>query len=837
MDKGMKRRWILFFVAVMVCSMLFGSMVSVGAAGYETEAFFTAEGGTLTVTEDYDSGVTEGVKLAVTDAGSNGTATIKYNDVISASALGSAAVFQVLPAAAEQADFGAVQILLRDSEDASKVLSVLIQVGEFSGSRNTVGFAFLEEDFTRNNYGAAWYKTAQADKQRIYGKDWWIGSGSDTDRYCEDGTLNLGTWNTHYPLLAAEETTDTDVKTSLITVSYQEAVASVNGIVLAELKNDFYQSLNQQNLDPSEDASVIAKLNDAYVDGLFSSGKVSAELRFFDIYNGSFALNLVQLGERVFAKSYENNFESTEEINWDTQETQQVTGTKFTITDAPLELGTIPVSALGNAVTFQLLPNGTGDDLAAENVLITLRDSADRTKSVTVIIEKATLWWGTMHTAGFVSLEENTVRVGEGWRELSANSKQKAVAYDGWQGKGYSDYGTIYLGAGWGTYYPFLGAAEGRYTKTMTVSYTGSQIKMNDTLLADLKDDTFQLKSTEYLDPTANADIIAKYTDEYVDNLFSSGEVIVELRFEGAINGSVNVISLGGEPAANMQFGALGGKDTLAPTITSVTGAAYDAEEKSFTVKRGEAYAVNALATVAATDNMDAAPVTGVEVYSAAGVKYETETVTFADGDYVILYAVDADGNRAELRAAIEFLPTYSVTYTDNSGENAVVSEGDAYVFGTAEKEDLVFAGWVLEGKLYPAGYEITVTGNVEVSALFLDFATANAEKVGENTIRYFTWIAEEDYAELEALAENLQFGTVITCDTKAGHLDIQTKVWASESSVAGSKEYRAAFNDIPGSMYDAAFTATGYVIVTYANNAAEIVLANGYTVSVNQAA
>ena len=126
------------------------------------------------------------------------------------------------------------------------------------------------------------------------------------------------------------------------------------------------------------------------------------------------------------------------------------------------------------------------------------------------------------------------------------------------------------------------------------------------------------------------------------------------------------------------------------------------------------------------------------------------------------------------------------------------------------------------------ANYETAVTENLEVSALFLSFATGDAELAGEGIIRWYTRIDAEDHAALTALAD-VRFGTLITCDSKAGYLDIATNVWAVEGA-----EYRAAFTDIPAEMYGASFTGTGYAIVAYENGVSAVVYASGSTVSVD---
>lgn len=837
------KKWISAgFLALTVCAMITGVLL-VNAADYETEAFFSATGGMLTVTENYDAGATGGAKLELSQTGDS--ATIYYNDAIPVGQLGSAITFQVLPSADAALDFNAVQVILRDSEDPSQLISVVVEksatwdTSNTKADEHTAGFVSLEEnlarvdeDYVGGSVKEGMFKLAANQDQFVYSL-----ANFATNGYSMHGTLNLGTWNTIYPLLAAENKTQTQP----ITVSYSGSSVSVNGVTVADLKNDDYQSLSTESLDATADAAIIAKYNDDYVDGLFSSGKVKAELKFLGIKNGSVAVNIANIGNVSFSTTYENNFTSTVETDYSTQATAEVTGTKFALSGKTIVLGKISTSQLENAVEFQMLPES---GLGAEAIVVTLRDSQNASQSLSAVIVRA-IWYGTQRTAGMATLQEGFTYTDDGFCHLTANDSQALIGFDNFIGEtdipgGYSSNGTVNL-AQWGTWYPLLGAAEGRYTQSIKVGYKipdaeHSELFVNDIFIADLKKDTFQEKSTENLDPVENAEIIAKYTDEYVDGLFSSGEVIVELSFKGTPNGSVNVISLGGQSAANLQIDYSAPQDTLAPEITAIAGDTYNAENKTFTVHPDTAYTVSELAQITASDLLDPAPVTGIEAYSAEGTKYETEQVTFAEGDYVILFAEDADGNRTEVRAEISFLPEYTITYTDKSGTDATVVQGDEYTFAApAAREGEVFAGWQIGGKLYPADYKITVTENIEVSALFISFATDEAEMAGENAIRYFTRVDSEDYTALESAAKELQFGTVITCDSKAGHLDIETKVWVSEGAAEGCEEYRAVFTDIPEEMFDAIFTATGYVIVTYENGATASVMAEGIEASVNE--
>ena len=847
MNKGLKRRVLTALFAVLACSFLVGSFTVSAAGNYLPEDFFAVEGGEIGyVEENYDAGATTGTHVFImgTDP-NNGTATLKYKDALDVADLGNAVTFQVLPEKDGEVDFDGVQVILRDSADPDQLISVLVErsaswdTSPTEPDAHTSGYVSLEENLSRvnedyegGNIKEGMVRLGANIEQFVYALDNIAGEG-----YSQHGTMNLGTWGTIYPLLASRynEETQTSEGTKAIAVGYSNSVVSVNGVTIADLKNDTWQSASVDALVNNEAAygGIIAKYTDEYIDNLFSSGKVTVELKFINVKKSVIEVNIANIGGTNLAKPYENNFESQAEYTEGAPET--VVGTKIPMATSATVLGKAAVADLAEPFEFQLLPNGVGNDnLAAENVLITFRDSVDSSQTLTVIIEKSTLWDSvSLHPAAFVSLEENTARKDNyGYRGLVANSDQNVVGYDGWQKTGYTAKGTIYLGV-WGSYFPYLGVeADGRYTKPITITYAEKEVQVNGYKVANLNDADYRATSTEELDPVKNADIIAKYTDDYINNLFSSGEVYVEIRFDGTFNGSVNVLSLGGQSAANLQIGEdVGAKDTLAPVITAISGDTYDAKTNTFTVEKDTQYTVSELAAITAADVMDPAPVTGIEVYNKDGVQYETAAVTFAEGDYVILYAVDADGNRSEVRASVAFAgaqTTYTVTYTDGSGTNATVAEGETYTFAAAEQAGKSFAGWVINGKLYPANYETAVTENLEVSALFLSFATGDAELAGEGIIRWYTRIGAEDHAALTALAD-VRFGTLITCDSKAGYLDIATNVWAVEGA-----EYRAAFTDIPAEMYGASFTGTGYAIVAYENGVSAVVYASGSTVSVD---
>lgn len=831
MTKG-RKRLIAALSAVMICALFVG-ILSVNAADYETEAFFSATGGTLTVTENYNAGATSGAKLELSQT--EDSATIYYNDAIPVEQLDRAITFQVLPSTDGETDFTTIQLILRDYEDPQQRISVVIDkstIWDTGGVGHTAGFVSLEENFIRSGEGR--FRLAPDNVQGIVGRD-----NIADNKYEDKGTMNLGTWGTHYPLLAAENKT----QTAAIEITYTDFTIKVNGITVADLKNPEFQSASTNMLNETEHAEIIAKYTDEYVDSLFSSGKVKVELRFSDIGENGLAVNIANIGNAQFMQPYENNFTSTAGADSET-----VVGTRFNLSSTAIVLPSVDATALAtDAVTFQLLPNDTG--WACEYVTVTLRNSNDASKAISLFVKRDRIWWGEDAITAFVSLEENVFSVGDGFTYLQATQgreKEQSVvsrAYYTGIGAGpdtdeYSEYGTFKLG---GTSHgSLLGKNEGSNTDLIKIRYENSTIYFNDVVVADLKNDFYQSLSTNNL-IAATADmqndqaIIDKYTDEYVDSLFADAQVQIELSFSQALNGSVNVISYGGQSAANLQIDYSAPQDTIAPEITAIAGDTYDTENKTFTVHPDTAYTVSELAQITASDLLDPAPVTGIEAYSAGGTKYETEQVTFAEGDYVILFAEDADGNRTEVRAEISFLPEYTITYTDGSGTDATVVQGDEYTFAApAAREGEVFAGWQIGGKLYPADYKITVTENIEVSALFISFATDDAEAAGENAIRYFTRIDSEDYTALESAAKELQFGTVITCDSKAGHLDIETKVWVSEGAAEGCEEYRAVFTDIPEEMFGANFTATGYVIVTYENGATAIVMAEGTTASVN---
>lgn len=775
----MKKRCLIAIMSLlMVVSSTMGMFLLAGAAE-KTETsngdFFGAEGGYMSVTEDYTASATKGVRIDVSEVDPEAqTATIYYKDVIPVEELSNAITLQVLPSKDGEVDFEAMQFVFRDSKDPTQAVSAVIQIGNARGVWNTAGQAFLGDQFTRNTYGIAFFKTDKPEKQRIYGKDWFTGEGTDTDRYIEDGTLNLGTWETKFPYLAAEKKEETQA----ISVSYTGSTLSVNGRELADFKNDHYQALCQKNLDANNatDAAIIEKLNDEYVDSLFSSGKVTIEINFLQVTGGSFAVNIGSIGNTSLGTTYENNFTSTDATG------QENTGTRFNLSSEALIMPEyIDVADLGQAITFQILPDAA-NTLACDYFSVILRDSADPTQLINIVIGRGESD-GSLNTSGHVLLEEEFTRDIYGGTAFKTEGDTRHLVYgkDWLIGSGvdtdrYTDKGTLCVDTqGWGSHYAILGADEktGGKTRTFSISYENSTVSVmssgNDgpVVLAELNNKFYQDLNKNQLDAGDPAEkaIIDKLNNDYVNSLFSSGKVQVELRFYGNYAGKVNVISVGGQSAADLDMGGSASlKDTLAPEIT------VDADEENIPNGRyGTEYTVfSAVGTDAIDGNVTVTPKVFFD-YNGTNQREisvnDNQFIPDAMGEYTIVYsAKDAAGNVAEKLIRVNVSDKKQITI-DGVTATARAYDGTTSVQLTGGTLSGVLAGdqvqFVLgEGTLENAnaGTDKKVTTQITLTGE----DAANYELIQPENITVTIAKAEMDVADPTAAAGDLTYGDAL---------------------------------------------------------------------------
>lgn len=154
--------------------------------------------------------------------------------------------------------------------------------------------------------------------------------------------------------------------------------------------------------------------------------------------------------------------------------------------------------------------------------------------------------------------------------------------------------------------------------------------------------------------------------------------------------------------------------------------------------------------------------------------------------------------------------------------------------------EGKAFVGWDVNGKLYQTGDSITVNGDTSISAVALEYATAEGAYLRlstENPGIRFTATVDKTAVEnaLSSYGTVTGYGMRITSDDIEGHLDISVSKWSSDAQkgfVCAVTGFEKALTDKGLDFYNVKFKATAYVTITL--NAAEGEEAKTITVYAN---
>ena len=163
--------------------------------------------------------------------------------------------------------------------------------------------------------------------------------------------------------------------------------------------------------------------------------------------------------------------------------------------------------------------------------------------------------------------------------------------------------------------------------------------------------------------------------------------------------------------------------------------------------------------------------------------------------------------------------------------ENAwkyTLPELNAYDYGKPQE---VFVGWAVNGYLYPAGYELELTENTTLDAVWITMYVqdgAAVRKVGESGLRFLVNINGKDYQDAVDAGVIVGAGTLIvpTSYLQSGvafvhdsfpdgyFLDIPTSTWSKQTGDTWT--YAAALINISPAQYTRSMSARGYLQVQY---------------------
>ena len=163
--------------------------------------------------------------------------------------------------------------------------------------------------------------------------------------------------------------------------------------------------------------------------------------------------------------------------------------------------------------------------------------------------------------------------------------------------------------------------------------------------------------------------------------------------------------------------------------------------------------------------------------------------------------------------------------------ENAwkyTLPELNAYDYGKPQE---VFVGWAVNGNLYPAGYELELTENTTLDAIWITMYVqdgAAVRKVGESGLRFLVNINGAAYQDAVEAGLIVGAGTLIvpTSYLQSGvafvhdsfpdgyFLDIPTSTWSVQTGDTWT--YAAALINISPAQYTRSMSARGYLQVQY---------------------
>ncbi len=208
---------------------------------------------------------------------------------------------------------------------------------------------------------------------------------------------------------------------------------------------------------------------------------------------------------------------------------------------------------------MSMLPNGYGKN-DCEFVIVTLTDAMDENQKLVwaaTAQPDSSTWWAewTLAQAAFTDDLTPIVQPNYGSSLLlqiegtSQNIHGKngplATVNPNWYSE-YMDCGQLIASK----YTLFVQRDETVQLDSMKFSYSGTQVMLNNKLVADVADAEFLYQSSRFLTGTVYED---RYTQDYIDNLFSSGYCKLKVEYQGIKSNSVSchIKSIGEQVFAN----------------------------------------------------------------------------------------------------------------------------------------------------------------------------------------------------------------------------------------------------------------------------------------------
>lgn len=252
-------------------------------------------------------------------------------------------------------------------------------------------------------------------------------------------------------------------------------------------------------------------------------------------------------------------------------------------------------------------------------------------------------------------------------------------------------------------------------------------------------------------------------------------------------------------------------------------------EIKSFGVKAGKEEM-----SIAANEEIALADVMDIQYFD--GVATPTATISYASSNEAIATIVDGK----VVPTANTFGGEVTITATASTGETAsfkvtvdantvtlngeVIAAGDSYtILEGLYAGNKVLVGYMMDGGLYAVGDTITLTKDVVLEEVTIDFTMLYGASVrldATASIRFTAIINMADFAALETLvgANNVSYGMTLaaagnTYDINSKNDNFKTSTYENSYTL-----YSAVMKGIPETDYTTDLTAQAYLKVTYAD-------------------
>lgn len=286
----------------------------------------------------------------------------------------------------------------------------------------------------------------------------------------------------------------------------------------------------------------------------------------------------------------------------------------------------------------------------ATKIKVVFEDALDSSQKLIVGITQGNNWYGIESNYGFGTLGDDFIWNNNTAITTTASGTAPILGNGLKAGAGYTGNGYFNIGE--------FGSYNGVFVAPTVLNFSVNTETGDVAYVGNIKDDSFQAKSTEQMDKVDDAELISRYTDGYVTNLFSSGYVKISFIIEGlrAQSVSLMVVSVGGKNIDTV-------KDTTAPIIEN------DLETNAI---KGIEYRIPDFSLI---ENYGNAAHYTMELVTPSGAVQDIQDtfLPVESGEYVLsVTALDEAGNQSE--------KSYKILCFDEIPEVSFVKTSDAHV-------------------------------------------------------------------------------------------------------------------------------------------------------------